>query len=270
MKKKILALLMAGMMIGSLTACGGASEVTEDPTPVIELDEDEDEDQDDSEEVVDEEDEEEEMISPDHVFDIPEGVWKYGKSFNCWVVTEGLFWHLVDSNGDTAVEGTLYATDEDTFDVFDENGNLYTTFSITEDGDLFDETYMELYYAVDHLPEKFPGELADEIGFNDIAGDWIYQEQDTEDYENYNDVAFIQIFQDGTYTIRFYDDDSERNGVILIQLEEFPDGSSTPVYTFLEGGNNFWQGAYVGEREVDEIYFGNGGSARLIPAEGQG
>ena len=260
MKKKILALLMAGMMIGSLTACGGASEVTEDPTPVIELDEDEDEGQDDSEEVVDEEDEEEEMISPDHVFDIPEGVWQYGKGLNFWVVTEGLFWSLVDSDGETVVEGTLYANSENSFDVFDEDGNLYTTFSITEDGDLFDETYME----------QFPGELADEIGFNDIAGDWIYQEQDSVNYEEYNDIAFIQIFQDGTYTIRFYDDDSERNGVILIQLEEFPDGSSTPVYTFLEGGNNFWQGAYVGEREVDEIYFGNGGSARLIPAEGQG
>ena len=265
MKKKILALLMTGIMTGALAACGGTAEVTETPpSPVVE-----DETEEQEEQIVDEQ-EEEELVSPDHIFDIPEGIWVRGVGHNEWVVTEGLFWHLVDQDGDTAVEGTLAAIDEDTFEVYDENGNLFRTFSITEDGDLYDEDYMELYYYRDHLPEQFPGDLSAEIGFNDIAGDWTYQEQDMDDLSSYNDVAFIRIFQDGTYTIRFYDDDSERDGVIIIELEEFPDGGTTPVYSFFEGGNNFWQGCYVGERSEEIIYFGNGGSARLIPAEGEG
>ena len=263
MKKKLLAVLMAGMMIGVLSACGGAGEVREEPPSSVET-----EDEDETEDVV--EDEEEVPVSPDHVFDIPEGVWIYGKSRNCWVVTEGLFWHLVDENGDTVVEGTLYAEDEDTFDVYDANGGLYTTFSITEEGDLYDDIYMDLYYHVDHLPVQFPGELAEEIGFDDIAGDWVFQRQDEADPENYNDVAFISIRQDGTYTIRFYEDDIESEGVILIELEEFPEENYVPIYSFFENGNNFWEGCYAGEREDDAIYFGNGGTARLIPAEGQG
>ncbi|MBP5472526.1 MAG: hypothetical protein J6Y12_07635 [Lachnospiraceae bacterium] len=264
MKKKLLAVLMAGIMVGALAACGGNTEVTEEPPIPVE------EETEEEEPVEEEEPEEQQMLSPDHVYDIPEGIWIYGKSHNYWVVTEGLFWHLVDEYGETAVEGTLYAEDEDTFDVYDADGGLYTTFSITEDGDLFDEIYQELYYSVDHLPEKFPGELADEIGFNDIAGEWIYQEQDNENYENYNDVAFIQIRQDGTYTIRFYDDDTETEGVIIIELDEYPDGTAVPIYSFFAGGNNYWAGCYTGEREEDIIYFGNGGSERLVPAEGQG
>ena len=35
MKKKLLAVLMAGIMVGALAACGGTAEVTEEPpTPV--------------------------------------------------------------------------------------------------------------------------------------------------------------------------------------------------------------------------------------------
>lgn len=269
MKKKLLTVLMAGMMIGALSACGGTAEVTEEPpAPVEEVVEE----QGQPEEVIEDE-EEEEMVSPDHVFDIPEGVWIYGKSHNLWIVTEGLFWHAVNEEGETVEEGTLYAESEDSFDIYDPNGQLVTTFTITDEGDLFDQTYQELYYWVDHLPARFPAELADEIGFNDIAGDWVYQEQNADNPEAYDDIAFISIHQDGTYEIRFYGDDFYRDGVILIELEEFPgedEDSYVPIYSFFENGNNYWQGCYTGERTEGIIYFGNGASARLIPAEGQG
>ena len=94
MKRKLLAVLMAGIMVGALAACGGNTEVTEEPPIPVE------------EETEEEEPEEQQMLSPDHVYDIPEGIWIYGKSRNYWVVTEGLFWHLVDEYGETAVEGT--------------------------------------------------------------------------------------------------------------------------------------------------------------------
>lgn len=283
MKKRLLTFLLSGIMIGTLAACGRTGNVTEQPpTAVNERDEDVDVDADaeyadtgsqeiESQDVEAVSDEEEEIISPDHVFDIPEGIWIYGKGHNEWIVTEGLFWHLVDVDGNTAVEGTLYANSEDNFDLFDENGQLYGTYTLKDDDTLFDETYQEIYYPVDQLPEKFPGELAKEIGFDSIVGDWTYQEQDSEDYSQYNDLAFVRIFEDGTYTIRFYDRESENSGVILIELEETPDeGQFNPVYSFFEGGNNYWNGCYTDYPEGEPIYFGNGGSARLIPAEGQG
>ncbi|MBP5762923.1 MAG: hypothetical protein J6W48_08130, partial [Lachnospiraceae bacterium] len=268
MKKKFLAVLLAGIMVGALAACGGTAEVTEEP-PIPVEEEIEEEEPVEDEDVI--EDEEEEIVSPDHVFDIPESVWIYGKSHDTWFVTEGLFWYAVDLDGETVDEGTLYAESENSFDVYDPDGELLTTFTITDEGDLFDETYQELYYQVGHLPARFPNELAEEIGFNDIAGEWVYQEQNIDNPELYDDIAFIRIYQDGTYEIRFYGDDSFRDGVILIELEEYPgEDSYTPIYSFFEGGNNYWAGCYTGEREEDIIYFGNGGSERLVPAEGQG
>ncbi len=266
MKKKLLAVLMTGMMIGALSACGSTTEVTEEPPmpAALEVEPEQDEPEEPAQE------EEPEIVSPDHVVDIPESVWMRLKTHDSWVVTEGLFWHLVDINGDTVVEGTLYAEDEDTFSVYDNNGDLYATFSITEDGDLFDETYQELYYNVCTLPQEFPAQLAEEYGFEPITGEWNYQEQNEDDPATYDDVAFVQVCQDGTYTIRYYDDDSTRDGIILVELDEFPDGSTSPIYSFFEGGNNFWNGCYVGNYEGDTIYMGNGGSARLVATEGQG
>ncbi len=270
MKKKLLTILLAGMMIGTLSACGGTAEVREEPPTAVTEDVEEPEE---PEDVIEDEEDEDEIISPDHVFDIPESVWIYGKSHDTWFVTEGLFWYAVDLDGETVDEGTLYAESEDRFDVYDPDGELLTTFTITDEGDLFDETYQELYYQVGHLPARYPGELADEIGFNDIAGEWVYQEQNIDNPELYDDIAFIRIYQDGTYEIRFDGDDYFRDGVILIELEEFPgedEDSYVPIYSFFENGNNYWQGCYTGERTEGIIYFGNGASARLIPAEGQG
>ena len=121
MKKKLLAVLMAGMMIGALSACGGTAEVTEEP-PIPEPEYVEEQGQ--PEDVIEDEEDEEEMISPDHVFDIPESVWIYGKSHDTWFVTEGLFWYAVDLDGETVDEGTLYAESEDRFDVNDPDGEL--------------------------------------------------------------------------------------------------------------------------------------------------
>ncbi|MBO7530426.1 MAG: hypothetical protein J6T50_01340, partial [Lachnospiraceae bacterium] len=105
MKKKFLAVLLAGMMVGALAACGGTAEVTEEP-PISVEEETEEEEPVEDEDVI--EDEEEEIVSPDHVFDIPESVWIYGKSHDTWFVTEGLFWYAVDLDGETVDEGTLY------------------------------------------------------------------------------------------------------------------------------------------------------------------
>ena len=266
MKKKLLTVLIAGMMIGALSACGGTAEVREEPPSLVF--EDDDEIQVEPDDVIDEE-----PVSPDYDVDVPEGVWIHGKSHDYWIVIEGLSWRAVDTDGDTMEEGTVVGGTEDSFDMFDEYGDFMTTFTVTDEGDLIDHTYQELYCWVDHLPARFPGELADEIGFNDIAGDWVYQEQNADNPEAYDDIAFISIHQDGTYEIRFYGDDFYRDGVILIELEEFPgedEDSYVPIYSFFENGNNFWQGCYTGERTEGIIYFGNGASARLIPAEGQG
>jgi hypothetical protein len=268
MKKKLLAVLMTGMMIGTMAACGGAAEVTEEPPIAVEQEKEEDD-----EPVVPEPDditENTENVDADVVdADIPQGVWIYSHNHSSWVVIEGDNWECLNENGEVLSEGKVIAHDG-VLDLNDYTDAPFFTFEMMDDGSLIDDLYMVEYYPVDHLPEKFPAQLEAEIGFDEIVGDWTYQEQDTINYEDYNDMAFVRIFDDGRYTIRYNGEEDDHYGMIIIELDENPDGSTIPMYSFFEGGNNYWNSCYMGYGEGEPIYFGNGGTARLVPAEGVG
>ena len=268
MKKKLLAVLMAGMMIGTMAACGGTAEVTEEPPIAVEQEKEED----DEPVVPEPEDitENTENVDADVVdADIPQGVWIYSHNHSSWVVIEGNTWECLNENGEVLSEGKVIAHDG-VLDLNDYTDSPFFTFEMMDDGSLIDDLYMVEYYPVDHLPEKFPAQLEAEIGFDEIVGDWTYQEQDTINYEDYNDMAFVRIFDDGRYTIRYNGEEDDHYGMIIIELDENPDGSTIPMYSFFEGGNNYWNSCYMGYGEGEPIYFGNGGTARLVPAEGVG
>ncbi|MCR4792909.1 MAG: hypothetical protein K5871_09165 [Lachnospiraceae bacterium] len=270
MKKRLLAVLIAGLMTGTMAACGGTGTSAEEPhASAVQADDDDEPAAEPAAEPAVTGTEDVTVDAGADVTDIPQGVWIYGQSHNSWVVIDGDTWQCLNENGDAISEGNVISGDG-VLELYDDSDTAFFTFSVEEDGALFDEMYMVEYFPVDHLPEKFPAQLEAEIGFDAIVGDWTYQEQDTDDYETYIDMAFVRIFEDGRYTIRYNGEEDDHLGIILIELDVNPDGTTIPMYSFFEGGNNYWNGCYMGYGEGEPIYFGNGGTARLIPAEGVG
>ena len=108
-----------------------------------------------------------------------------------------------------------------------------------------------------------------------LVGDWDYQQNDTP-YVNgdpgdfFTDVASVLVREDGTYVARWYYEDSDRNGVVKIEYEEYPYGTKAPMFVFYENGDTFWI-ACPCEHEDPEIYYiGQDGMERLVKNKGQG
>ncbi|MCR5249554.1 MAG: hypothetical protein K6E50_02980 [Lachnospiraceae bacterium] len=253
MKKRVLALLLAGVMAASsLTGCGEK----EEPAKKTEDNKEEDEPEEEPEEKKPAEDEKE--VS---AFD---GIWIRDKTHDRWVVIKGSKWHEVDYNGEASSDEKVeYREDGKYADLIDSDGSVYLTFSIAPDGGLFDETFQETYSPEDKLPDVFPGQAAATLGFDDIADGWYYEVIDPDNLTDYVAQGTIQIEADGTYTMCWNDGDVT-TGTILIEYAENPDGSSYPVYSFFAGGNNLWIAGTYDESEPQYLWIGNGGMERLV------
>ena len=199
------------------------------------------------------------------------GVWVRDKTGDSWIeITNfGENWRLIDESGNEALKGRL-ALNGDAFDLVDESGEIYLTVSIIDADSLMDETYQETYSRLDSLPETFPGKLASEIGFSALEGDWIYQQSSAENTEDYKNVAYISVLDNGTYEIRWLEDLSESAGTILMDEGENPDGTTEIIYNFYEGGNNFWISFSMSKDDPDVISVGQEGTERLVRNIGEG
>ena len=106
---------------------------------------------------------------------------------------------------------------------------------------------------------------------SDIAGEWIYEEQDMGITDKYvgRPVGRYSIFGDGKFTYTS-NDESTSSGTIGIIYEEYENGSKVPLFVFYnESGESFMacQATAPAERTEGCLYIGNAGESRLVPAE---
>ncbi len=199
------------------------------------------------------------------------GIWARDKLNDEWIVieNEGTDWKLYSWMGDVAVKGTVKLSG-DNFDLVDEFGDTYATVNLMDANTLFDVDYQSTYSKTDSLPEVFPGVLANQIGFGAIEGNWIYQTSSRDNTAEYTNTAYVEVFTDGTYSIRWLDDMSEATGMIMIDTYETPDGAQNVVYSFIEGGNNPWVTAEVSSENPEVLVIGQEGTERMIVNIGEG
>lgn len=199
------------------------------------------------------------------------GIWVRDKLNDEWIVieNEGTDWKLYSWMGDVAVKGTVKLSG-DNFDLVDEFGDTYATVNLMDANTLFDVDYQSTYSKTDSLPEVFPGVLAHQIGFGAIEGNWIYQTSTRDNTSEYTNMAYVEVFTDGTYSIRWLDDMTEATGMIMIDTYETPDGAQNVVYSFIEGGNNPWVTAEVSSENPEVLVIGQEGTERMIINIGEG
>ncbi len=106
---------------------------------------------------------------------------------------------------------------------------------------------------------------------SDIAGEWIYEEQDAGITDQYvgRPVGRYSISADGTFTYTS-DGSSFVNGTIGIDYEEYPDGSKAPLFVFYDESGEPFMASYatVPEERTDGcLYIGQDGASRLVPAD---
>lgn len=204
-------------------------------------------------------------------FDI-NGIWLRDKYVDTWIVIRnmGQEWSLYDSMGEEAVKGTV-ALSGDNFALYDEKGDTYMEVGLIGTDGLMDMMYQETYTKVDSLPDKFPGQLAKEVGFGSIEGDWFYQQSTRENTADYKTVAYVSVLSDGNYEIRWLEDLSEATGTIMPVETENPDGTKGIAYIFYEGGNNLWQVIDAPDTaEAEEIAIDQEGLERFLRNYGEG
>lgn len=112
-------------------------------------------------------------------------------------------------------------------------------------------------------------EYAPSLG--DIAGEWIYEEQDAGITDQYvgRPVGRYSISADGTFTYTS-DGSSFATGTIGIDYEEYPDGSKAPLFVFYDESGEPFMASYatVPEERTDGcLYIGQDGASRLVPAD---
>ena len=199
------------------------------------------------------------------------GIWAKDKTNDEWIVieNEGSEWKAYSWMGEIAAKGTVVLAG-DNFDLVDEFGETYSTITLIDADAIMDVDYQFTYTKVDALPDVFPGVLANEIGFDAIEGNWIYQTSPAENTSDYTNTAYVEVFADGTYKITWLDDMSERTGIITIETGETPDGAQTVYYSFIEGGNNPWVYAEVSSENPEVLVVGQEGTERLIYNVGAG
>ena len=105
-----------------------------------------------------------------------------------------------------------------------------------------------------------------------LADAWYYQEMDPQDRKTYKTVAFVTIWDDGSYTYQPTDGAVLSKGTVQQEYEAHPDGSRTPLFRFCDEDGGTGRFSISCETESKDVYsVGNGGMARLIrkkPDEG--
>ena len=107
---------------------------------------------------------------------------------------------------------------------------------------------------------------------NVLADEWYYQEIDPQDLKTYRTVAFLTVWDNGSFTYQPTDGAVLSKGTVQLDYEEHPDSSRTPLFSFCDEGDGTSRFSIFCETESKDVYsVGNGGMARLIrkkPDEG--
>lgn len=260
MKKRALALFMAGVtVLSTLCAC-----TKEEPAANREDNVKVEEEKDKDTEKPAEEKEEPVAETKENGFI---GIWRYDKTRSLWYeIKEDGKWSSIDDMGNVSDGGTVkYSEDGEKAELIDKDGITNAIFTLDSDGAVFDEYFQETYTKVDELPD-----FDIEIDFSPIAGYWAYQQLDPDDLETFETTAYVYVKEDGTYTIIWNDDPSNTVGIIKQEYEEYADGSRIPLYSFFAGGNNYWLSCFADNEDPDVFYIGNGGMERFYREMGQG
>ncbi len=107
---------------------------------------------------------------------------------------------------------------------------------------------------------------------SDIAGRWIYEQQDASYTEGYRGVpvGLFTVAEDGTFTYTT-DGESFTGGTVAVTYEEYIDGSKVAWFSFYdESGNQFMACAAIApdQRTDGCLYVGQDGIERLVPDNG--
>ena len=253
MKKKVLAVMLAGALaVTSLAGCTDNSSSKGSEVKPTEAEEEPEKDPAPTEE-------------PKVEANAFKGLWVRNKTLDTWIEIGDDSWRMINYLGDEADGGKLQLNGEKA-DLYDKDGELFITMSVSGPDTLFDETYQEDYSAVDALPD-----FEAETDFTPICGDWIYEKVDDSNLTDFISLAYVHVNDDGTFNVIWYDEtEGENTGHIEFAEEVFEDGTALPFYKFLIAGNNFWIAGYYNQDDPAVFWVGNGGMERLVKLKGQG
>ena len=253
MKKKVLAVVLAGALaVTSLAGCTDNSSSQAGEAEPTKAEEEAGKDPAPTEE-------------PKEEVNGFKGLWVRNKTQDTWIEIGDDSWCLINYMGEEADGGKIEINGEKA-DLYDENGDLYITMSISGPDTLFDETYQEDYSAVDALPDF--DTLAD---YSLILGDWVYEKINGSDLESFESFAYVHVNDDGTFNVTWFDEaEGENTGNITYGEDIFEDGTVLPYYKFMIAGNNLWISGYYDQDDPGVFWIGNGGMERLVKLAGQG
>ena len=254
MKKKVLAVMLAGALaVTSMTGCTSNENTnTVDPAEAEPTEAEAQKDPEPTEE-------------PEEQVNAFKGLWVRNKTQDSWLEIGDDSWCLINYLGDEADGGKL-EINGDKADLYDKDGDLFITVSISGADTLFDETYQEDYSAVDALPD-----FTAVIDLAPICGDWIYEQVDSSNLTDFESLAYVHVSEDGTFNVIWFDEEEgENTGNITSGVDTFEDGDELPFYKFMIAGNNLWIAGYCDQEDPDIFWIGNGGMERLVRLEGQG
>lgn len=103
------------------------------------------------------------------------------------------------------------------------------------------------------------GYTIDDQSFNDIADVWNYQEIDRTSNE-YVTLGQVEIGHSGYYTFYPCEGSDSITGIIKIEYETYPDGTSKPFYAFYNNEDTLWTSCFFDQLDHDRFYAGNGGT----------
>lgn len=152
-------------------------------------------------------------------------------------------------------------------DIYESDYEGWYMTAMANDSDSYDMGFIKTEYIAE-IPSYDMDDYTPTL--KDIAGEWIYEEQDEGITDQYvgRPVGRYSITDDGKFTYTS-DGSTFANGKIGIYYEEYTGGSRVPLYIFYDEGGESFLTCYAEAPEARTagcLYIGNAGMARLVPA----